>query len=151
MQRYVPKKAGNLFTAVQGYLYKALKENKKLSCDLQIFHQIPKDTSYPYIYIGRFSVINRSTKENTRMIFVNEIHIYSQNHSTEEILNWSNEIKKALRKRNVVLPTCHVVETDFLQMALDIMPDSKVYRAVSKYRIIVEERYGRIQRKLSAA
>lgn len=151
MQEYVPKKAGNLFSSVQGHIYDTLCKSKKLSKDLKIFNQIPKDTPYPYIYIGGFSVINRSTKDNSRMYFLNEIHIYSQDHSIREILNWSNEIKYAMKKEDIFLEDCHIVETDFLQMSLDMMPDSRVHKVVSKFRIIVEELNGSIQRKSSAA
>jgi|GEM_PF-1788061 len=151
MEEYVPKKASNLFSTVQQYLYDALRKNQNLTKDLKILNQVPKDTPYPYIYIGRFSVIDRSTKDRSRMCFVNDIHIYSQDHSVEEILNWSNEIKASIKKKNVFLENCHVIETTFLQMTLDIMPDSRVHRAASKFRIIVEERNGSVQRKSSVA
>jgi hypothetical protein len=151
MKTYIPKKEGNLFSSVQGHLYDTLFKNKELSKDLKIFNQVPKDTPYPYIYIGGFSVINRSTKDNSRMYFVNGIHIYSQDNSVEEILNWSNEIKYSMKQENIFLEDCHIVETDFLQMSLEIMPDSRIHRVVSKFRIIVEELDGSVQRKSSAA
>jgi hypothetical protein len=151
MKEYIPKKASNFFAAMQGFLYRTLSSNEALAKHLKVFHQVPKDTPYPYIYIGRFSVINRSTKTNTRMIFVNEVHIYAQNCSAEELLNWSHEIKDALAVQNVLLSKCNIVEVDFLQMSMDIMSDSKTYRVVSKFRTILEEVDGRVQRQLGVA
>ncbi|MCH9753536.1 MAG: hypothetical protein K0T99_01380 [Alphaproteobacteria bacterium] len=144
MKEYVPKREGNLFSSVQSYLYDTLCKNKRLSQDLKIYNQVPKDTPYPYIYIGGFSVINRSTKNNSRMYFVNEIHIYAKDHSVEEILHWTNEIKSAMKIRDSYLEDCHIVETEFLQMSLEVMPDSKIYRVINKFRIIVEELDGSI-------
>jgi len=151
MKEYIPKKAGNFFAVMQSFLYRSLKNNKNLSDHLKVFHQVPKDTPYPYIYIGRFSVINRSTKTNTRMIFVNEIHIYAQNCSAEELLDWSHEIKETLMVQNVPLAKCNLMEIDFLQMSMDIMPDSKTYRVISKFRTTLEEVNGRVQRQSSVA
>ena len=85
------------------------------------------------------------------MYFVNDVHLYSQDSSTEEILCWSNEIKEALNTYNVPLQGCDVVETCFLQMTMDIMPDSRVHKVSSKFRIIIEEKNGGLQWKLSAA
>jgi len=151
MTEYIPKKASNFFATMQGFLYRTLSGHEPLSRYLKVFHQVPKDTPYPYIYIGRFSVINRSTKTNTRMIFVNEVHIYAQNCSAEELLNWSHEIKDALAVQNIPLSRCNLVEIDFLQMSMDIMSDSKTYRVISKFRTILEEVDGRIQRELGIA
>lgn len=151
MVKYIPKRAGNLFATVQKHLYDSLRANEILSKDVKIFHQVPKDTAYPYIYIGKFSVISKATKDNNRMYFVNNVHLYSQDSSVEEILCWSNEIKSALNTYNVPLNGCDVIETCFLHMEMDIMPDSKVHRVSSKFRIVVEERNDRLQRKLSAA
>jgi hypothetical protein len=151
MTKYIPKRAGNLFATVQKHLYDSLRTNEILSKDVKIFHQVPKDTAYPYIYIGKFSVISKATKDNNRMYFVNDVHLYSQDSSTEEILCWSNEIKEALNTHNVPLQGCDVVETCFLQMTMDIMPDSRVHKVSSKFRIIIEEKNGGLQWKLSAA
>jgi hypothetical protein len=141
----------NMFLDIQQYVYQSLKANKELSKDLQIFSQIPKDTPFPYLYLGKFIVINRSLKELIKMYFVNEIHLYSQDHSTEEILNWVSEIKNTLQLRNISLGKCHINEIEFLQMNLDIMSDAKTHRVIGKFRIIVEENYGSTKRIFDAA
>lgn len=145
------QKKTNMFLEIQKFLYQKLAGNKDLVQDLRIFSQIPKNTPYPYLYLGRFTVVNRSLKGLLRMHFVNEIHLYSQEHSLEEILIWMDEIKQTLRMENVALPKCHISEVEFLQMTLDIMPDGHTHRVISKFRIITEETNGSTQRIINVA
>ena len=140
----MPKPKSNILWQVQFHFYSLLKKNKRLAkSKVQIFHQIPKDTPFPYIYLGKFSVVDTSSKTNSRANLINEVHLYSQDHSLKEILDWEQEARKSLCQRDIfLLPSCHIGAVQFLQMELDIMRDSRTYRVISKFRTLIEEIYG---------
>jgi hypothetical protein len=76
-----------------------------------------------------------------RLKIHNDIHLYSQNNSMQEILSWADEIKVCLTQHNIFLATCHIGEISFVQMDLDIMNDAKTYRVISKFKLLIEEVY----------
>ncbi len=84
---------------------------------------------------------DRSLTTAHRLQLHNDIHLYSQNNSMQEILAWADEIKTCLTQRNVFLATCHIGEISFVQMELDIMNDAKTYRVISKFKSLLEEVY----------
>lgn len=135
-----------MFLELQKFLYTKLSKDKSLSQGLRIFSQVPKDTPFPYLYLGKFTVINSSLKGCYRMHSVNEIHLYSQDNSIEEILNWMDGVKNILRLHDVSLKGLHISEVEFLQMTVDVMQDAKTHRAVSKFRVIMEDGNGSTQR-----
>jgi hypothetical protein len=136
--------ANNIIWQVQRYLYQTLKNNPQLNQDkLSIFHQIPKNTPFPYIYLGKFMVMDNSLKTVTRLQLYNDIHLYSQTNTLQEILSWAEIIKQTLTKSDVFLENCHIGEINFKQMELDIMNDAKIYRVISKFKLLVEEIYNK--------
>ncbi len=141
----------NIFCEVQQHIYNSLLKNEKLHQNLQIFSQVPKNTDFPYLYLGKFTVINRSVKESIKMYFVNEIRLYSNKNSSLEMLNWFAEIKDTLCGYNIQIGKCHINEISFLQMNFETMPESKINYINGKFRIIVEENNDDIQRIFNAA
>lgn len=141
----------NMFLEIQRYLYDTLKKNKNLAQDLRIFNQIPEGTPYPYLYLGKFSVVNRSLKGSFRMHFVNELHLYSQEFSTEDILEWINEIKRSIVGYKIQLENTFINEVNFIQTTLDVLPDGATYKAIMKFRLIAEEGNGSTTRLFNAA
>lgn len=129
---------------VQRHLYHSLKQNQTLSDHkINIFHQIPKNTPFPYIYLGRFMVFNNSLKGIKRLQLLNEVHLYSQARPIQDILEAIEAIKLCLNQRDVALRSGHIEMINFIQMELDIMSDAKTYRVISKYKILLEEGRGR--------
>lgn len=142
----------NIFFDVQRYIYQSLVSTKTINKDLKIFNQIPKNTPFPYLYLGKFKLVNRSVKGlGMRLHWVNEIHLYSQNHSIEHILCWCDSIKNALRTNGVDLGSSHITTIELIEMALDTMQDAKTTQVIFKFRIIAEEKDGLIQWLLNAA
>ena len=135
--------SNNSVWQVQRYLFGALKSNKQLQDDkVQIFHQIPKNTPFPYIYLGKFLVVDNSLKTSACLRMYNDIHLYSQERSIQEILSWAEAIKQNLVIADVFLEACHIGLISFMQMELDIMNDAKTYRVISKFKILIEQSYG---------
>lgn len=125
---------------VQRHLYQSLKNSAILAKNkIQIFHQIPKNTPFPYIYLGKFLVFNNSLKATPRLQLLNEIHLYAQSIPIQDILESAEAIKKSLTQENVRLESCYIGTVSFVQMELDILNDSKTYRVISKYKVLVEE------------
>ena len=132
----------NVIWQTQRHLYKSLKSSEKFATDkLQVFHQVPKNVPFPYIYLGKFLVMDCSLSTAFRLKIHNDIHLYSQNNSMQEILSWADEIKVCLTQHNIFLATCHIGEISFVQMDLDIMNDAKTYRVISKFKLLIEEVY----------
>jgi hypothetical protein len=132
----------NVIWQTQCHLYKSLKNSKKFAADkVQVFHQVPKNVPFPYIYLGKFLVADRSLSTSHRLQLYNDIHLYSQNSSMQEILAWADEITTCLTQRDIFLPTCHIGEIRFIQMELDVMNDAKTYRVISKFKSLLEEIY----------
>jgi hypothetical protein len=132
----------NVIWQTQHHLYKSLKNSEKFTTDkVQVFHQVPKNAPFPYIYLGKFSVSDRSLTTAHRLQLYNEIHLYSQNNSMQDILAWADEIKTCLTQRDIFLPTCHIGEISFIQMELEIINDAKTYRVISKFKSLLEEIY----------
>lgn len=139
-QMKVRDKQYGVIWQVQRHLYKSLKSSIVLAKNkIQIFHQIPKNTPFPYLYLGKFLVFNNSLKATPRLQLMNEIHLYAQSIPIQNILESTEAIKKALTQDNVRLDSCYIGTISFVQMELDIMNDSKTYRVISKYKILVEE------------
>lgn len=127
---------------VQLHIFQSIKSNQYLiDKKIPVFHQIPKNTPFPYIYLGKFSVSNDSLKGLIRLRIYSEIHFYAQDMTIEKILMIEESIKVSLTQSNVFLKNCHIGQILFKSMELDIMPDAKTYRAVSKFEIKVEEIY----------
>jgi len=131
------------FIKIQQFIFQTLANNDLLK-EVAVFNQVPKNTSFPYIFLGKFYISDKSTKDIARFFSVYEVHLYSRNTSVEKILFWITEIKKTLSVRDVSLKNVHITEVGFMETAIDIMSDGKTHRAITKFRINAGETYARI-------
>lgn len=130
----------NLIWQVQQHLQNKLKTNQLISTlKIGVYHQVPKNAPFPYIYLGKFMVIDESLKERNRYQFICDVYFFVQDMLLERILIIVEQIKSSLVESDVVLPSSNICVSRFKQMELDVMNDAKTYRVISKFELIVDE------------
>lgn len=122
---------------LQQFLYELLT-NSELATAVQIYHQIPKNSSLPYIYLGKFSS-NFVACSGVDSIEMNQqLQIYSRNNDNSEILNWADEVSSLLELRNVTNGQIKIKFIKFDSMDFDVMPDAKIFRLIMHFKIKME-------------
>ncbi|MBP9792033.1 MAG: hypothetical protein KBC27_02370 [Rickettsiales bacterium] len=126
------------FIALQRLIYNKLVSNVHLKHKLKIYRKVPKDSQFPLLFLGKMLVFDRSVKDITRVYFLHDIAIYSQNESIEDILSWGEIVKNELVGQNIKYEGVYITEVSFLQMELDVMSDGFTNKMVMKFKFNVE-------------
>lgn len=128
------------FIALQRLIYNKLISNVHLKDKLKIYRKVPKDSQFPFLFLGKMLVFDRSVKDVTRVYFLHDIAIYSQNETIEEILSWGEIVKRELIGHNIKYEGVYIAEISFLQMELDVMSDGFTNKMIMKFKFNIEER-----------
>ena len=122
------------FIKLQKFIFDTLK-NSALSAEVKVFNQVPKNTPFPYIFLGKFYISDNSLKDLTRFLSIYEIHLYSREASIDKILGWISEIRQSLSVKKVDLSGFWIEEMSFMETVVDVMADGKTHKAITKFRI----------------
>lgn len=129
----------NIIWKVQLHLLQQLRLNSALQQDkLQIFHQVPRNTAFPYLYLGKFSVHNNSMKGLEAYSMANELQLYTQDCSLSKILQYCEDIKHSILQTPKSQDSIELSAIEFKAMDLDVMNDAKTYRVILKFQISFE-------------
>jgi hypothetical protein len=126
------------FIALQRLIYNKLVSNMHLKSKLKIYRKVPKDSQFPFLFLGKMLVFDRSVKDFTRVYFLHDIIIYSQNETIEDILSWGEIVKNELVGQNIKYEGVYISEISFLQMELDVMSDGFTNKMIMKFKFNVE-------------
>lgn len=122
---------------LQQFIYELLT-NSELAATVRIYHQIPKNSSLPYIYLGKFSS-NFIPFSCVDLIEVNQkLQLFSRNNDNSEILNWADEVTSLLELRNVSNEEIKIKFIKCDSMDFDVMADAKIFRLAMNLKIKME-------------
>ena len=136
---------------LQQFIYRKLSADVVLKKGLGIYRQLPRNAAYPYLVFGRVVVLDKSVKDVVRIYCLSDLCLYARDVNMDQILLWSERIKKVLVATNVLWQGLCISEINFLQMEVDLNSDGKTYKAAMKFKFNLEENYGGAKRLASIA
>ena len=125
------------FIELQRFIYNKLGSSVHLN-KLRVYRKIPKDSRFPFIFLGKIMVFDRSLKDIMRVHFLHEVAVFSREDSIEDILSWGEVIKRELVGNNISCNDFCITEISFLQMELDVMSDGLTNKMLMKFKFSSE-------------
>lgn len=121
-------------------LYNKLASNNQLNQMVSgIFSYVPKDTKFPYIYIGKMSAIDWSTKSSQGIQLLFNVHLFSQAQTNKEILEILSLLNDYLDKWEVKLGNRYFVSVKLIASDIEQESDVVAFHAISRFKTNIEE------------
>lgn len=125
---------------IQKFFYELLKKSE-LHQIIQIYTQIPKNSSFPFVYIGHFKMDYFPVGGIDILDINQQVEIYARENDNSEMLSWAQNICQLVECRNIIHPEFKIKFIKFKNMNFDIMNDGKTFKLVMVFKIKVEVFY----------
>ncbi|MEQ9116277.1 MAG: hypothetical protein RLN62_05730 [Rickettsiales bacterium] len=123
-------------TQFQEFLFYKIEESR-ITEQLKIYNQIPKNSPMPYAYLGNFTSEFSSSIGVSHIKLQQKIYLYSRS-DNREIMKFAEEISHALECQSVRFQNINIKHIIFNNMNFDVMRDGKTYEAVLNFKIKLE-------------
>jgi hypothetical protein len=119
---------------VHKYIFNKLQNNQLLKTALNIYNQIPKNSPFPYLYLGKFSLNVEQLSGIEIIELSNQLQLYAQNNDNAEIINWAQQIRSSLEAKNIPMADGKMKYIKFQSMNFDVMNDGKTFQLVMNFK-----------------
>jgi hypothetical protein len=124
----------------QKLLYQRLSSNKDLQQVINgVFSYVPKDTKFPYVYIGRLISTDWSTKSSQGLQLLFNINIFSKFQGNKEVLEILFLVNHSLDKWEVNFQNKYLINLKLLTTDIEQPGSNITYQAISRFKVNIEE------------
>jgi hypothetical protein len=120
-------------------IYTVLESDNELAGMVKgIYDYVPQNTAFPYIYLGKVSINDWSTKTTNGYEVLSEINIYTNTKGSKLAFEIIGKVNQLLHNQEFRFNNDRIISTEFLEAEIEQI-DEHAYHVKSKFQSLIME------------